>query len=1003
VIVALIAGLTARFAGAQVVTPNRQTPKIQGVTYRLRPGVKHIDVSALKMLPGGRHVLPGEKLQPGDVVVDLKRKTSFKVLDVDPDGSMRLVHPPLREVLEDLRIPQQRIDLRNAPYRLLQKPGAMRELSPKSVRRATKGGGQKLMDNQVPLDKDEQFIQAQASHRFVFNPEVPLPGLAGNQSVIVKLNGEIGGGLYLDVGWSAFGSYHFGLVGAEYLSVTAKIQAVVNQDIKIPLYAIPVDFDLGHLDVGIFLIVHIDGSIVIVANIDEGLYLDAGIQGTAVAGYPVTEWPYINQPRSYFRADCNLTGVVNCYAHVWAGIDLNCLDCDVFGAGIEFGPSFHASINKQSLDYEADIDACLGVTVVDDEFDLFNLHANLFKWHKNLKTSLFEFQVTALCAYRNQFGGRVKKNLMGMEDPVLYKCTQCGSDCFPTADGGPPLQCSACGATQSCLRIDPFAIQQPYVGPVSLQLYQQGQPMGSPVIVTTDPTDGTFWCDFQAQAGAVISKGDSVTAQVLGDPTSLIDPVQATIPFDNIRLTYADFYAELAPGSVDQAYETLVIPGSQAKGKPKKLIAYVGPVSLNLADVKNPAAVQRIQTPTDSQGRFCFDSSQIMPNQYANAILEIKGFQLQSFPPPGQPTTHHVVFSKFRDDVDTPFVHHSESGQRLQDPLGSVAVGAQHFLRHHLTARNDAGGKAVEEPAYLTIMLGGVPNPPPKGEFVVKRLHGSNVETFTPVLDKLFFEYFYNLCPPIPLVLYHATGEMLLKPAAPFQPNPRIVDGVGVPSPGSANEFDWRWDEHLARDPSTPTDTTAGGTLHPGNLKLHPNLPGGKVPNSGKSELPPGLTKPAGPLATHGDAAPMYTAATGPGRNPFDTSPTRATWREIFQVETRYAFTYKGVVFEAQQYPPRLSSYTPSFPQEDPLWSAMARVAAFVHTHGRMPGTPLNPEPGWGGPDWIQLTASPAQHVQPAAPGGYRGDQLVNPGANLHNVNPGIKKNFQIVPMPNNP
>jgi len=863
------------------VTPARQRAKFQNVQYTLHPKVRQVKLDGLKQVSVGKYALPGMTFKPGDIIVDLSRKTSFKVLDVDKNGQMILGRPTLNEVFGKFEIPEQKVDLTHAEYFSLQKPGAVRELPPlktvPSLKTRPQSGGQKVMGLTPAQEKDKKAIEAKATTlRLEIGPKVwsfPADGAPFD----LTLSGEIGFGLHLVAKYTLMDGYRFGLEGAEYCTLNAKLNLQGATEVRVPIIGFEIGCDvIGSVHLGLFVVAGVGGNFTISAGMDEGLYIAAGIEGGTFLFVPTSFEPYVETSK-YFGAEFNPSGKINAHCYLAPGIRLEVCGCEVFSAELGLGVELEAasSPDNKVINYDAYLAAYFFITVIDERVDIFRERINIFSRHKKagIGQGNYEFQLGGLCAYRNQFAGRVRRAKPSGSTTKVFICTECGE----SHNGNePPESClnQYCHAPKTKFLEDLFADKEPYNGPLTLQLYRDEKLFKS-IPVNTDPS-GVFRHDF---ADNPIKQGDYVTVAVPGDATAVSNPVHAAIPWKKIRLDCADFFEELIVGGVETAVDTFgVPPGNSIKTKtPKEILTYMGDVTILL---KNKAGEIAIPGQCDEEGRFRIPYP-VMPSDQARAVVNIKGFELKT---EFQGASHNVLFNRTREDTDT-----------------FAGGSASHYLQHRFHAVNKLGTKKIDHQGYLRITLGKTSKALIDKKYV-------QIEGMMTPKNFLYFEYRPE--DSMETLLYENGGTLWIRPKSRATSNPKSSGTISA----SVSDYDWRWDERNVPSGGTRTGSPEkAGSIsktQSGRLASAPIKP------------PPGNQKPDYIVGTPADREPEYSS----------------TWVDWYHVRTEYSFVHKGYVFKAIHSPGE-GKYDWNPPKQS---MSPAQWAIFGHMISKVDPSPLS-------------------------------------------------------------
>lgn len=769
-------------SAAQITLP----ASITNVSYKYNDRVKFIDLSHVTAT-GESLKIPGTSLSAGDVIVDESGQKSLKILKVNGDGTYITTRPTMYDLFSEFEIPRQIIEPNEAnivEYGI--KGISASEYASILAKESGTSGTQKLMSGDVPsadMKKMYDLFERPGSGIYQFNGDYTFSSFNtgdGSSSVKLHLEGAVGVSPGIVAEYSLSNGYKFGFVdAAQFIDLKALLDVKIDQEMYCPVFAFTVPIPkLGELDLGVYLVLDVDGNITLTVKAEEGIIASASVYGSTKWGIP-TSFHVEKKFDSFFGAECDPMGYIHAGVYITPLVRLEILSVDVFDAQLRLGFYAYADFSETTMNYGVDFVIHAFVTILDDRTTLIKHHIPIIERSKTMREQddvIYYF--SRLCNYQDRINvAAFTKRQVESTEPYA----------------------------------DPFSDKLPFANrPLEAWYYASGNdPQGgsnqNPTKKITMPTDanGCASIDFKT-FGIDISKGDTIVIKAPGF-NGQTDLIQATNPFliHDRYLGSAGLQGDFFNDTVE--FETpsgrdlteLDVPNAEVEFATKDRIYYEGPVTVYSTDKTTNVTETAGFTAQKDVTQYALKKTglniislsdyDIKPNCELKWQINESGYTYGTSVPSGKggpETRHSIVVHRLTMDQQVP----------IEDYEGKP-IGLQHNVTLQLIAVNKGGSKPYTGTADLYVALGEVPASYVQGAFPPRDLGYAKF----PAADVRYpnhFEYYRDA--PFPVLLYEAKDL------------PNLVLGSAVSSSeGTSTEasYKWRWEEIKPDIPPTVTVT----------------------------------------------------------------------------------------------------------------------------------------------------------------------------------------------------
>lgn len=347
--------------------------------------------------------------------------------------------------------------------------------------------------------------------------------LGDGASISVNVSGGLGiDNMDLTGRYSGFGGYEIAMTLAQecYLDVT--LDAAVKQEIRIPIFGFSVGFGVGSISGGVFAIVGLDGTLRLQIESDTYTSVTQGVHGGTFLYVPTSAKPLFSHDLNV-NGDVALSGQIDGYIKFGPMVNLDIFGFDLVGAGVFLGAGVHVGITLHTLDIELHGIFNVYVTIVGKTLNIANYMPTILERHQ-ADTGGYRVKILETFVKPGRMGGTLETE----------------PDDLDNEDGYIP------------------AVNIPYrilVVPQGVS-FDPNYPEGADnPAIRKYPSSGYAATnsegEFIQMDADMLSKNDTAYLQFQANGNTYIsDPVQPSLPFDNITLTCADYFNDYVTGQV---------------------------------------------------------------------------------------------------------------------------------------------------------------------------------------------------------------------------------------------------------------------------------------------------------------------------------------------------------------------------------------------------------------------------------------------------------------------
>lgn len=777
-------------ASAALIT---QPASIRNVSYKYNDWVKFIDLSHMTT-SGDSIKIPGSDLEAGDIVVDGNGLNSIKILQVNGDETYIATRPTMYELFSEFDIPRQVIEPNEANIIEYGIEGcSAAEYAAILAQETGESGSQKLMKGDVPaaaMQKIYELMNRPGSRVYPLDDAYTFSAFDGSSSLTLRLEGAVGISPGIVARYSLFNGYEFGFVdAAQFIDLKLMLDVKIKQEMYCPILTLSVPIPgLGSLDLGVYLVLNVDGDISLTVKVEEGVIATARVYGSTKFGIP-TSFHLDPKLEPFFGADCDPMGYIHAGAYLTPIVGLRIIGVDVFDAQFRLGFYAYAEFSETNLNYGLDFVVHSFVSILEDRITLLHQHIPIIARSKTMrKDDDVIYYFSRLCTRQNIVNvAAFTKRPVGSSDPYA----------------------------------DPFSDKLPFANKtLEAWYYKAGNdPQGGlnqnpsrKLQVKTD-ANGCVSIDFYNQFGIDISKDDSIIIKAPGFKGQT-DVIQATNPF-SVSDRYGGLWGDFFNDTVE--FETLSgkdlteldVPNAEVEFVTKDRIYYEGPVTVYSTDKTTNVTETAVFNARKDVTRYSLKNAglnvvnmnyDIKPNCELRWQIKESGYTYGTREPSGKggpETRHSVVVHRLTTDQQIP----------IEDYRGNL-IGMQHNVTLQLIAVNKGGSKAYEGTADLYVALVEVPAGYEQGPFPIRDLGYVKF----PAADIRYPNHFEYYPDPesFPVLLYEADDLPEL-----------VLGSAEISEEGTSTEagYKWRWEEIKPDVPPTVTvrviTTTHGVTGAP--------------------------------------------------------------------------------------------------------------------------------------------------------------------------------------------
>lgn len=539
----------------------------QNITYELNDNVEWLDEQAVESLKNhtengviAASELDGVEPDGNKVYVDKNSGTALRLVE-GGNGDVTVLAID-EELVKEINIPEQRVDLNDANISFV---AAGVECS---TAKTKSGMGQQ---NQYVLTFDE-------------NMNVPGYDKEGKK-IEVRLKGDLTIKYpAVEAQYTKKSGYKFIFSAGEEANVSAELYAELKKEIKIPITGFDIDSDACKVNVGIFLIIDVNGKITMDYEFNQHLYVRAGLRGGTYYYIPTSVKSVLEKDFGFETEEFSINAEIKGETDISTEVTFNILGkgkvtIDIrLGLGVEV--KYTNDGNSDTLSIKGDgifkITGKIKIKSFDKKKELFSYKYPLFEYTK-AKKSDYSIEVKEACAYKDQLKIQVLK-YTGTNSTTPYTNKE-----------------------------------------ISIKVVDS---KGKEAVVKA-VTDSNGECTKQYN----LAKGSIVCVKVPESENLWTEPVNATFPFNNVVVASADYLS----GDVNG-----YISGNSAAS-----IEYNGPVWIVVEGGENIplTAVGNLSIPVDqiirkvvncTNGSFELKNVELKPYDKVSAYIDRDGFRVAS-------------------------------------------------------------------------------------------------------------------------------------------------------------------------------------------------------------------------------------------------------------------------------------------------------------------------------------------------------------------------------------
>ncbi len=325
-----------------------------------------------------------------------------------------------------------------------------------------------------------------------------------NDSLTVTLKGQI---LLtnprVEGKYSKNGGYRLVFLASEQVDMKIYTSMKLKEEVKTPIWGTEIKMsDLGKCEIGLFILCNMEGHVTLAVEIHQGIEMAMGASG-GTFWYVPTSIRNISTIDSWCDINYQVTSQMKAFIGFQCTANLKVKGYNALDVYVNGGMEGTVATDGMSLSADVGLRLKAGGKIVSKKFTLVDSYYSLWKYSKPDYHG-YEMVIHEACAWGDYVAGEIHSLKPGSRPGVMDTV--------------------------------------PYTGSLKVMVSRPGS-AGSEYSATTD-ADGIF-----ITRGVPLKKGDKVMVK-LPDVSSPSPALDATIPFKEIRLYSADYFAGQAEGSV---------------------------------------------------------------------------------------------------------------------------------------------------------------------------------------------------------------------------------------------------------------------------------------------------------------------------------------------------------------------------------------------------------------------------------------------------------------------
>ncbi len=287
--------------------------------------------------------------------------------------------------------------------------------------------------------------------------------------------------------------------------VDMKIYTTMNykREVKTPVWGTVINMsDLGKCEIGLFILVSAEGSVTLAVEVHQGLELALGASG-GTFWYIPTSLTNISNVDSWCEVAYNIRSKMKAFAGFQCTANLKLKGYNALDVFVNAGMEGTVATDGWTLDADVGLRLKAGGKVISKKFTLLDSYYSLWKYQKP-DFGNYSMIIHEACAWGDYVAGGIHSLVPGKNTGIMDTV--------------------------------------PYAGPLT-------------VIVSRKDGSGSEYSAVTGDGGVFIArnvplrKGDRVSVKIPG-VANASQPVDATLPFSEIKLYSADYFTGEARGSV---------------------------------------------------------------------------------------------------------------------------------------------------------------------------------------------------------------------------------------------------------------------------------------------------------------------------------------------------------------------------------------------------------------------------------------------------------------------
>ncbi len=325
-----------------------------------------------------------------------------------------------------------------------------------------------------------------------------------NDSLTVTLKGQI---LLtnprVEGKYSKNGGYRLVFLASEQVDMKIYTSMKLKDEVKTPIWGTEIKMsDLGKCEIGLFILCNMEGHVTLAVEIHQGIEMAMGASG-GTFWYVPTSIRNISTIDSWCDINYKVTSQLKAFIGFQCTANLKVKGYNALDVYVNGGMEGTVATDGMSLSADVGLRLKAGGKIVSKKFTLCDNYYSLWKYSKPDYHG-YEMVIHEACAWGDYVAGEIHSLKPGSRPGVMDTV--------------------------------------PYKGNLKVMVSRPGS-AGSEYSATTD-ADGIF-----IARGVPLKKGDKVMVK-LPDVSSPSPALDATIPFKEVRLWSADYFAGLAEGTV---------------------------------------------------------------------------------------------------------------------------------------------------------------------------------------------------------------------------------------------------------------------------------------------------------------------------------------------------------------------------------------------------------------------------------------------------------------------